>query len=84
MQVSITEVVPGDILVEGRTRIKVDKIEHRACSSRGSHVNGKYCYNRTDVVEVIKSKRKVRTIEAVEILEISLEPNGMGEILEVR
>jgi hypothetical protein len=84
MLVSITEVVPGDILVEGRTRIKVDEIEHKACSSRGSHVNGKYCYNRTDVVEVIKSKRKVRTIEAVEILEISLEPNGMGEILEVR
>jgi hypothetical protein len=46
MRKSVEELVKGDIILEGRSEIKVNKVVNFACSSRGTHVNGNLCYDR--------------------------------------
>jgi hypothetical protein len=50
MRKSIESVVRGEIIVEGRKEIKVDKVEPRACSSLGTHINRSMCYDRGSIV----------------------------------
>jgi hypothetical protein len=50
MRKSIESVVRGEIIVEGRKEIKVDKVEPRACSSLGTHINRSMCYDRWSIV----------------------------------
>lgn len=49
----ITEVKPGDVIKEGHGKsIEVKQVENNACSSRGTHINNKYCYEPTAHVTV--------------------------------
>lgn len=42
----INDVKPGDVIKEQRGKgIEVTKVELNACSSRGVHINGKYCWD---------------------------------------
>lgn len=60
--VSILDIVKGDVIVEGsgrnRRETKVRKIEHGACSTRGTHVNGNECYESIALVNVLAEKQK--------------------------
>jgi hypothetical protein len=53
----ITLVRKGDTIIDGQDKIKVDKIEHGACSSFGTHVNNRFCYDRFTQVQVREGKR---------------------------
>ena len=53
---SITDVREGDQIVEGRKSLEVREVEHSACSSRGTHINGRMCY---DQISMVKVQRKL-------------------------
>jgi hypothetical protein len=55
----ITEVIEGDTIIEGSTRIEVKRIEHNACSTKATHVNDRYCYDRSSEVVVKPGKPKL-------------------------
>ena len=52
MFVSITQVRKGDVILEGRDRTEVKKIEHNACSSFGTHINDRECWDRHTRVQI--------------------------------
>lgn len=52
MYTSISNARTGDTIVEGRSRIEIRKIEHNACSTRGTHVNRSMCYDRGSMVHL--------------------------------
>lgn len=58
MRKSIEKVLRGEVIVEGRTEIKVDKVEPHACSSLGTHINDRYCYDRGMIVRTKDEKPK--------------------------
>jgi hypothetical protein len=63
MRVSITAVQKGDTIIDGRDRIEVSRIEHNACSSKGTHVNRRICYDRTDVVDIRPGKAEANLLD---------------------
>ena len=46
MRKIIEKVQRGEIILDGRSEIKVEKVEPFACSSLGTHINSRYCYDR--------------------------------------
>lgn len=70
MIIAIEEVRNGDVIVEGRDETKVSKHEVAACSSKGTHVNGRYCYDRGQLVQVKRGARK------------DVEETGLGDLEE--
>jgi hypothetical protein len=68
MRKAIEKVSKGEIIVEGRNEIKVDKVEPYCCSSLGTHINSRYCYDRGSVV---------RTKDVVK-----REETGLGDLVE--
>jgi hypothetical protein len=50
MRKAIEKVSKGEIILDGRSEIKVEKIEPSCCSSFGTHINNRYCYDRGSVV----------------------------------
>jgi hypothetical protein len=61
MHKSIETVQKGDIIVEGRKRIEVKKVEPRACSSLSTHINGSMCYDQGTKVRVLNEIDKLET-----------------------
>lgn len=49
---AIETVQVGDVIVEGRDQTVITKVEVDACSSRGTHINNKYCYDRGSFVQL--------------------------------
>jgi len=82
MRVSITAVQKGDIIIDGRDRIEVNRIEHNACSSRGTHVNRRYCYNQTDSVDIRPGKAESKHFEESGLGD--LEGDEVNPILDIR
>lgn len=65
----ITQVRKGDVILDhGRKDIEVAKVELYACSSRGVHINGRYCYENTTEVTLKRSTDVAET--------------GLGDLLE--
>lgn len=52
MLININEVRKGDTILDGRDRIEVKKVEIECCSSFGTHINGRVCYERGSKVNV--------------------------------
>jgi hypothetical protein len=50
MRKAIEKVSKGEIILDGRSEIKVEKIEPYCCSSLGTHINNRYCYDRGSMV----------------------------------
>lgn len=73
MIVNITEVRKGDIIVEGRDQTKVDHIQHSACSSFGTHVNHRECYERGAKVSIKVADRATAQ---------HFEESGLGDLEE--
>ena len=69
----ITSVRKGDTIIDGHDKIKVDQIEHNACSSFGTHVNNRFCYDRYTQVQVREGKRAKSR---------SFEESGLGDLEE--
>lgn len=72
MYISITEVRKGDIIVDGRSETEVKRIKHDACSSFGTHVNDRECYERTAKVRIKPGKVESK----------SFEESGLGDLEE--
>jgi hypothetical protein len=65
---SILNAKVGESIVEweNRRRIttKIRKIVHNACSSRGTHVNDRYCYERNAIVTLTVEADSMAEFEA--------------------
>lgn len=77
----ISEVKPGDTIKERGKGIEVTKIERNACSSRGVHINGKYCYESGAQVSVTRPRTEasVSDMEYDEILEFISENSPFSD-----
>lgn len=69
MLVRITEVHKGDIIIEDQGEITVRKIEHEACSSKGTHVNDRGCYDRYAKVNIKVGRAKSRHFTDTDLAE---------------
>lgn len=71
MFIAIEEVRRGDIIVEGRDETKVTKVEPFYCSSNGTHINNRSCYDRGSIVKVKRDQK-----------EPSFDESGLGDFEE--
>lgn len=62
----ITQVVPGDVILDGGGRMKVVKVEHGVCMHK-IHINGNACYERFAEVRVAGSPQNDRDEELVAV-----------------
>ena len=78
MRKSIEDVLKGEIIVEGRDEIRVDKVEPFACSTWGTHINGRYCYDRGWIVRTKEDPVREETGlgELEEDFELLLDSSG--------
>ena len=56
---NIQLVEEGDIIVEGKAKIAVRRVERNACSKKGVHINDNACYDNTAHVVVIQGEREL-------------------------
>jgi hypothetical protein len=61
MRKAIEKVRKGEIILDGRTEIKVDLVEPYYCSSRGTHINRRYCYDQGSMVRTKSEPVKEET-----------------------
>jgi hypothetical protein len=59
MLIDISQVRKGDTIVDGRSETEVKRIKHDACSSFGTHVNDRECYERGSKVRIKPGKAGV-------------------------
>jgi len=69
MLIDISQVRKGDTIVDGRSETEVKRIKHDACSSFGTHVNDRECYERGSKVRIKPGKA-----------DASFEESGLGDL----
>lgn len=74
MFIKITQVKKGDTIVDGRDKVEVTRVENDACSSLGTHINRRYCYDRSAYVEVRAAQKNARSEDFTE--------SGVGDLEE--
>lgn len=73
MFVNINEVRAGDTILDGRDRIEVKKVEVACCSSFGTHINDRICYERGMTVRINPRDRATSK---------RFEESGVGDLAE--
>lgn len=71
MFIAIEAVQIGDVIVEGRDKTTVGKLDLWACSSKGTHINSRFCYDRGTLVNVQRGAKSQ-----------SIEETGLGDLEE--
>ena len=54
---NITEVVPGDVILEGPNRTNVEKVDLTSCMHK-VHINDKFCFEDSAEVRVQDNNRE--------------------------
>lgn len=61
VNITIEQVVKGDVILEqgGKKKIEVKKVRTYACSSLGTHINDRFCYERGTEVKIERGAKAV-------------------------
>lgn len=72
MIVRIQDIKIGDYIKESRgSGFRVDKLDFLSCSSRGVHVNSKYCYEWDSEVSIVEKEPEYVDISDEEVEAVS-------------